>query len=123
MVRSAPILKGPHRLRKTHRRGAGPLLMAGEHVTTQGPRVLIIEDDDSLRMSLEYTLRGEGYDVCACPDGGDLDKVVEHFRPDLAVLDVRLRTGPDGFTTARRLQAGDGLPIIMLTSADTVAER
>jgi DNA-binding response OmpR family regulator len=52
-----------------------------------------------------------------------LDAVVERFRPDLAILDVRIATGPDGYSTARLLRTKSTLAIIMLTAADTVAER
>jgi DNA-binding response OmpR family regulator len=68
-------------------------------------------------------LREEGYEVCACENANDVQRVVEQFRPDLAVLDVRLGTGPDGYSTARLLRAHGEVAVIMLTAADTVAER
>lgn len=89
----------------------------------QNVRVLVVEDDRPVRMSLEVALREEGYEVCACADASGLQRVVEQFRPDLAILDVRLATGPDGYSTARLLRSQSNLPIIMLTAADTVAER
>ena len=45
------------------------------------------------------------------------------FRPDLAVLDVRLPTGPDGFALARRLRADGDVPIVFLTAADALEDR
>ena len=89
----------------------------------QNVRVLVVEDDRPVRTSLEVALREEGYEVCPCADASGLHRVVEQFRPDLAILDVRLATGPDGYSTARLLRAQSNLPIIMLTAADTVAER
>lgn len=89
----------------------------------QSVRVLVVEDDRPVRTSLEVALREEGYEVCTCADASGLQSVVDQFRPDLAVLDVRLATGPDGYSTARLLRSQSNLPIIMLTAADTVAER
>ena len=86
-------------------------------------RVLVVEDDRPVRTSLEVALREEGYEVCACENANDVQRVVEQFRPDLAVLDVRLGTGPDGYSTARLLRAHGEVAVIMLTAADTVAER
>ena len=86
-------------------------------------RVLVVEDDTPVRMSLEVALREEGYEVCASPDASSVQRVVDQFRPDLAILDVRLGTGPDGYSTARLLRSQSNLPVIMLTAADTVAER
>ena len=76
-----------------------------------------------MRTSLEVALREEGYQVCACADAVALRLVLEQFRPDLAILDVRLAAGPDGYATARLLRAQSELPVIMLTAADAVAER
>lgn len=61
--------------------------------------------------------------MCACPDASGIQRVVDQFRPDLAILDVHLGTGPDGYSTARLLRGQSDLPVIMLTAADTVAER
>ncbi|MCA1675686.1 MAG: response regulator transcription factor [Actinobacteria bacterium] len=86
-------------------------------------RILVVEDDRPVRTSLEVALRQEGYEVCACPDASGIQRVIDQFRPDLAMLDVHLGTGPDGYSTARHLRGQSGLPVIMLTAADTVAER
>ena len=92
-------------------------------MTKGSVRVLVVEDDRPVRTSLEVALRQEGYEVCACPDASGIQRVVDQFRPDLAILDVHLGTGPDGYSTARLLRGQSNLPVIMLTAADTVAER
>ena len=61
--------------------------------------------------------------MCACPDASGIQRVVDQFRPDIAILDVHLGAGPDGYSTARLLRGQSDLPVIMLTAADTVAER
>jgi CheY-like chemotaxis protein len=66
-------------------------------------RVLVIEDDATLRDSLRILLGGAEFDVCVLPDGRDLDRTVASFQPDLAVLDVDLGAdNPNGFTQIGR---------------------
>ena len=89
----------------------------------QKARVLVVEDDDPIRSALDVSLRGEGYDVCAQPDGRRLREVAEGFRPDLAVLDVRLPVGPDGYAMARILRSSSDLPLLFLTAADGIDDR
>ena len=92
-------------------------------MTKGSVRVLVVEDDRPVRTSLEVALRQEGYEVCACPDASGIQRVVDQFRPDLAILDVHLGSGPDGYSTARLLRGQSNLPVIMLTAADSVTER
>ena len=90
---------------------------------SQRPRVLVVEDEAAIRTMLEVALRGEGYEVRAEPDGCTLGEVFETFRPDLAVLDVRLPVGPDGYSMAKRLRQSSDLPLLFLTAADAVEDR
>lgn len=90
---------------------------------SQRPRVLVIEDDAPIRSALEVALRGEDYEVRAEPDGTRLEDVAAQFRPDLAVLDVRLPVAPDGYAMASLLRRSSSLPILFLTAADAVEDR
>jgi DNA-binding response OmpR family regulator len=92
-------------------------------MSNRAPRVLVVEDDLPIRSALEVALKNEGYQVRAEAHGGDVEDVAAQFRPDLAVLDVRLPTGPDGHAIAGILRRSSTLPIIFLTAADTVDER
>ena len=83
----------------------------------------MVEDDDPIRSALDVSLRGEGYEVRAEPDGTRLAEVAEGFRPDLAVLDVRLPVGPDGYAMGRILRASSDLPVLFLTAADGLDDR
>lgn len=87
------------------------------------PRLLVLEDDTSLRDALEMVLVASGYDVRTMGDGSRLDEVVDMFRPDLAILDVFLPGPPDGFEVGRRLRASLGIPIVFVTAADTLEDR
>ena len=92
-------------------------------ILPQRPRVLVVEDDAPIRTALDVALRAEGYEVHAASDGSRLSEVVDAFRPDLAVLDVRLPVGPDGYTMAKLLRCSSDLPVLFLTAADAVEDR
>ncbi len=84
---------------------------------------MVVEDDTPVRTSLEVALATEGYETWSEPDARALDQVAEQFRPDLAILDINLSVGPDGYSAARTLRAGSSIPIIFLTAADAVDDR
>ncbi len=86
-------------------------------------RVLVVEDDPPIRQALEVAFRTEGYEVWSEADGRDLPKVAETFRPDLAILDVRLPDGPDGFALARALRLHGNTAVLLLTAADSLQDR
>ncbi|MGQ0742748.1 MAG: response regulator transcription factor [Acidimicrobiales bacterium] len=93
-------------------------------VPSRAPRLLVIEDDAPIRTALEVAFRGEGYEVRAEADGAKILSISEKFRPDLAVVDVRLPVGPDGNQLVRQLRAnGLGMPTLMLTAADRLEDR
>lgn len=87
------------------------------------PRILVVEDDAALRDALSATLRAEGYQVRTETDGRDVPEALRSFRPDLAVLDVRLPDGPDGFALARLISSHGDLPLLFLTAATTLEDR
>lgn len=80
-------------------------------------RILIVEDDPSIRFGLQEVLSAEGYDISVCERG---DAVVEESlkqKPaDLILLDVML-PGRNGYAACRDLRAaGVRVPIMMLTA-------
>jgi two-component system, OmpR family, response regulator len=87
------------------------------------PRILLVEDDDAMREAVGAALASEGYAVHSTSDGSGIRDVAAAFRPDLAVLDVRLPQGPSGLSIARLLRDDDELPIIFLTAADSTDDR
>ena len=80
------------------------------------PSLLIVEDDDSLAMSLEVDLKLEGYSVMVANDGKAAVHLALSQQFDLVVLDITL-PGKDGFEVCRELRrSGRDMPIIMLTA-------
>jgi two-component system, OmpR family, response regulator len=86
-------------------------------------RILIVEDDQSLRELLVAALEREGWDVHAVGDATTGESAVERFNPDVAVLDIRLGDGPDGLTLARRIRQRSDLPFLFLTDRTGVEDR
>jgi two-component system response regulator MprA len=93
------------------------------NLTPPSGRVLIVEDDQSVRDAIARALRYEGYDVRTAVDGDDgLAHVVEDD-PDVIILDV-LMPGTDGLAVCRRLrERGDHRPVLMLTARHEVTDR
>jgi DNA-binding response OmpR family regulator len=87
------------------------------------PRLLFIEDDPSLREAVTVSLRLAGFEVRAEAGGSQLEGAVSAFHPDLAILDVRLPDGENGFELAVRLRRLAEIPIVFVTAADAIDER
>ncbi|HKE16729.1 MAG TPA: response regulator transcription factor [Kofleriaceae bacterium] len=89
-------------------------------------RILVIEDDASIRLGLEDTLRAKGYRVTAATRGAAGLELAERERPDLIILDIML-PDIDGFEVCRRLKSGArataGTPIIMLSARGAELDR
>src|SRR5689334_772096 len=86
-------------------------------------RILVVDDDPSIRRMLERTLQAEGYDTRTAPDGGAALAIAESWPPQAIVLDV-VMPGIDGHAVARRLRhKGDAVPILFLTARDEVSDR
>ena len=92
-------------------------------MATSPPRLLVVEDDRTARGSVDAALTQMGYSVLTRPTGEDLDEVLSNFRPDLAIIDINLPAGPDGFALARQVRASAGIPVLFLTAADGLESR
>lgn len=86
-------------------------------------RVLVVEDDAAIREGVSAALTSEGYSVLAQADGRELQEAIGEFKPELAVLDIRLPHGHDGLELARQLRECGDIPIVFLTASDTVEQR
>ena len=81
-------------------------------------RVLIVDDEPSIVISLEYLLQREGYDTAIAPDGEEALAAMAERPPDLVVLDVMLPK-LNGFEVCRRIRADPrwkALRVLILTA-------
>jgi DNA-binding response OmpR family regulator len=79
--------------------------------------VLLVEDDKTIVMGLEYTLRQEGYDVIVCYNAAQAEKAVDESRFDIAILDLSLPDG-SGYDICRRIKTRGDTPVVFLTACD-----
>lgn len=81
--------------------------------------ILVVEDDDALRATLETVLGDAGYVVKAMSNGPEAVVVASRDRPALVILDLSLRRGIDGLGVARALRAryGPNLPIVLASGS------
>lgn len=86
-------------------------------------RILIVENDGGICRKLRAALAAEGYGLHVENDGTRLAAVVRQFRPDLAIVETNLPSGPDGFAVARALKRSRPIPLLYLTGPDTVDDR
>ena len=79
------------------------------------PRILLVDDEQSVQTLLSYPLRKEGYEVVQAFDGREALTRFGESSFDLVVLDVMMPR-LDGLEVCRRLRARSAVPIIMLTA-------
>ena len=85
-------------------------------------KILVVEDELSLRETLAYNLKKEGYSVETVGDGRAALDAARRLKPDLIVLDIML-PGMDGFEVARILRKEMTTAILMLTARDDEIDR
>jgi two-component system phosphate regulon response regulator OmpR len=85
-------------------------------------RILIVEDDASVREMLAEYLGTHGYDVEQAADGIAMRAAIEHRLPDVVLLDLNL-PGEDGLLLARYLRERFAVGIIVVTAAAALADR
>lgn len=89
----------------------------------KGPRILIVDDEPSIRELLTTSLRFAGFGVRSVSNGAQTISAVLEEEPDLIILDVML---PDmnGFSVTKRLRsAGYTAPILFLTAKDDTEDK
>jgi two-component system OmpR family response regulator len=95
-----------------------------EREGTLAARVLVVDDDVTIRELLCGSLRFAGFAVVTAASGAEALRAVASERPDLILLDVMLPEG-DGFEVVRRLRSvgGPEVPVIFLTARVAVTDR
>ena len=89
---------------------------------TAGARILVVDDEASIRRSLKKNLETRGYTVDAAETGEKAIKAFENRRPDLLILDL-LMPGMGGIDVVRKLRAVSTIPIIVLSAVGEEAQK
>jgi len=85
-------------------------------------KILIVEDEATLRNTLALNLRAEGFEVLAAGDGTEGLKLAREQAPDAVILDLMLPE-LDGLSLCRILRRDSDVPILMLTARGTEMDR
>src|SRR5438552_18451085 len=87
------------------------------------PRILVVEDDAAVRLSLRLAGRKEGFEVAEAASGPEALDELARQRPDQVLLDLML-PGPSGFDVCRSMHQRDPpLPVTILTARDGEADK
>src|SRR6185436_11314212 len=88
----------------------------------QQKRILIVDDEPNIGLSLQMILEGEGYSISLCRTAAEFRARVFAYRPDACLLDVRLPDG-NGIELLRMLRENDDrVPAIMISGHGTIAD-
>ncbi len=90
-----------------------------------GKKILAVDDEPNILLSLEYILEQEGYDVYTARDGEEALEVADSVRPDLVLLDIGM-PGRDGYEVCRMLRQREEFRdtrVLMLTAKGQPLEK
>lgn len=79
--------------------------------------ILLVEDDKTIVIGLEYSLIQEGYEVTSCLNAAQAEKAVKENAFDIAILDLSLPDG-SGYDICRSIKEHGGQPVVFLTACD-----
>ncbi len=69
-------------------------------------KVLIVDDEPNILLSLDFLMRKEGYDVFVARDGSEALKIIEDEIPDIIVLDIMMPL-VDGYQVCQKVKSTD----------------
>jgi DNA-binding response OmpR family regulator len=87
-----------------------------------GARVLVVDDDDTIRMVLRRVVETAGATITEAPTGEDGLRALYDGRPDVVILDIGL-PGLDGWQVLERIRQLTDVPVVMLSAHDDELEK
>lgn len=85
-------------------------------------RVLVVEDDQAIRLMLQSTLDVEGFDVRTAVSVSEAGALLRHAAPDVVLLDLGLPDG-DGIELVRQVRAQHATPILVVSARHQESEK
>ncbi|TAK20423.1 MAG: response regulator transcription factor [Chloroflexota bacterium] len=85
-------------------------------------RILVVDDDESIRSLLSHLLQREGHEVISAVDGADGVAKAQSHGPALIILDVMM-PNVAGFEAVHRIRMQSSVPILMLTSRSAESDK
>lgn len=88
----------------------------------KGKKILIVDDEASIRRILETRFKMLGYDIAAASNGEEALDIYNKFTPDIVILDIMMPK-MDGYGVTKEIRKNFETPIILLTALGDVSER
>lgn len=87
-------------------------------------KILIVDDEPNIVLSIEFLMKREGYDVATAKDGQEALDILDEINPNLVILDVMMprKNGFEVCSEVRANAAFSRLPILMLSAKGREAE-
>lgn len=86
-------------------------------------KVMLIDDDENICLTVKHLMEKDGYEFCSALDGTKIFTMLEEERPDLLILDVML-PGINGFDLCREVrEARYQMPIIFLSAKGDIVDK
>lgn len=85
-------------------------------------KILVVDDEASIRQIIEARLKMAGFEVSTAGDGAEAMELYYEVHPDLIVLDIMMPR-VDGLQVCREIRKRDTTPIIMLTAKGDIVDR
>ncbi|WP_281086031.1 response regulator [Eubacterium ruminantium] len=83
--------------------------------------IYCVEDDNSIRELMIYTLQASGFEACGFRDGDSFWEMLKDKKPELVILDIML-PGEDGISILKKLRLSpttEDIPVIMATAKNS----
>jgi CheY-like chemotaxis protein len=81
------------------------------------PKIFVVEDEIITAKAIEKSLKSAGYEVVGlATSGSQAIELVPRLKPDLVLMDIKLKGLLDGILTTQRIQAHFDIPVIYLTA-------
>ena len=93
-----------------------------ENLEKEVKKVLVVDDEQSIREVLVYNLKKEGYETLEAGDGITAVNMALEEKPDLMLLDIMLPK-LDGLSVCKRVKNYLNIPILMLTAKDAEIDK
>jgi two-component system response regulator (stage 0 sporulation protein F) len=111
--------KGTKEVRLVDVGGNGKRVVFSQEITdnrTMKEKILIVEDEESLRLFYEEELKAEGYEILSARNGREAIQQLETTKPDIIILDIVMPVMDGMEALGRILRKGRKIPIILNTS-------
>lgn len=96
--------------------------MTGTESETETGRILVVDDDETVRDVVRRYLEASGFAVEVAGNGTECLQLFEERRPDLVVLDVMM-PGINGLEVCRRMRQSSQIPVVLLTALGEEEDR